>query len=71
MRITGMDLKMEQYRKGEEFVASIATAGGPHALRALWLGPETLPSPEEIATPARWLDRVMPTNGVPLKGEDL
>ncbi|HEX7543333.1 MAG TPA: zinc-dependent metalloprotease [Candidatus Limnocylindrales bacterium] len=71
MRITGMDLKMEQYRKGEEFVASIATAGGPQALRALWLGPETLPSPEEIATPARWLDRVMPTNGVPLKGKDV
>jgi len=70
MRITGMDLKMEQYRKGEEFVASIATAGGPQALRALWLGPETLPSPEEIATPARWLDRVMPTKSIPLKGED-
>jgi putative hydrolase len=71
MRITGMDLKMEQYRKGEEFVASIARAGGPEALRTLWVGPETLPSPEEIDMPARWLNRVMPTKSVPLKGEDL
>ena len=71
MRITGMDLKMEQYRKGEEFVASIARAGGTEALRTLWVGPETLPSPEEIDMPARWLDRVMPTKGVPLQGEDI
>jgi coenzyme F420 biosynthesis associated uncharacterized protein len=60
MRITGMDLKMEQYRKGEEFVASIARQGGTQALRTLWLGPETLPSPEEIESPALWLARVMP-----------
>jgi len=70
MRITGMDLKMEQYRKGEEFVASIARAGGAEALRTLWHGEETLPSPEEIDSPARWLARVMPTSSVPLKGED-
>jgi uncharacterized protein (DUF2342 family) len=51
---------MEQYRKGEEFVASIARQGGTQALRTLWLGPETLPSPEEIESPALWLARVMP-----------
>jgi coenzyme F420 biosynthesis associated uncharacterized protein len=71
MRITGMDLKMDQYRKGEEFVAAIARAGGAQALRTLWLGPETLPSPDEIDSPARWLDRVMPKESVPQKGEDV
>jgi coenzyme F420 biosynthesis associated uncharacterized protein len=76
MRITGMDLKMEQYRKGEEFVAAIARGGGAQALRTLWLGPETLPSPDEIDLPARWLERVMatknvPTKNVPQTGEDL
>ena len=55
MRLTGMDLKMEQYRKGEAFVAAIAGARGAEALRALWRGPETLPSPEEIEQPSRWL----------------
>jgi coenzyme F420 biosynthesis associated uncharacterized protein len=70
MRITGMDLKMEQYRKGEEFVASIARGGGPEALRTLWHGPETLPTPEEIDSPARWLERVMQARAVPQQGED-
>jgi coenzyme F420 biosynthesis associated uncharacterized protein len=60
MRLTGMDLKMEQYRKGEEFVAAIARARGAEALRTLWLGPETLPLPEEIDLPSRWLARVLP-----------
>jgi coenzyme F420 biosynthesis associated uncharacterized protein len=61
MRITGMDLKMEQYRKGEEFVAAVAAARGAEALRTLWLGPETLPLPEEIDNPSRWLTRVLPS----------
>jgi len=63
MRITGMDLKMEQYRKGEEFVAAIAGIGGADALRTLWLGPHTLPSPEEIDQPSLWLARVMVVPG--------
>jgi coenzyme F420 biosynthesis associated uncharacterized protein len=62
MRLTGMDMKMEQYRKGEEFVAAIARAGGSTALRMLWHGPESLPLPEEIETPSRWLARVLPTS---------
>ncbi len=60
MRVTGMDLKMEQYRKGEGFVAAVARARGADALRTLWLGPETLPSPEEIDDPSSWVARVMP-----------
>ena len=52
LRITGMDLKMEQYRKGEAFVAGIERLGGAAALRRLWDGPETLPTPEEIDDPA-------------------
>jgi coenzyme F420 biosynthesis associated uncharacterized protein len=63
MRLTGMDLKMEQYKKGEEFVSAIAGARGAEALRALWLSPETLPLPEEIDTPSRWVARVMPAPG--------
>ena len=60
MRLTGMDLKMEQYRKGEEFVAAIAGARGAEALHALWSGPETLPSPQEIDQPSSWVARVLP-----------
>jgi coenzyme F420 biosynthesis associated uncharacterized protein len=60
MRITGLDIKMEQYKQGEAFVEAIARARGTEALRAVWRGPETLPRPEEIAQPSLWLDRVMP-----------
>jgi coenzyme F420 biosynthesis associated uncharacterized protein len=58
LRITGMDLKMDQYRKGEAFVAEIERLAGAAALRRLWDGPETLPMPEEITRPAAWVRRV-------------
>jgi coenzyme F420 biosynthesis associated uncharacterized protein len=60
MTLTGLDLKMEQYRKGEQFVAAVASAGGRDALGTLWVGPEALPSPEEIERPNLWLARMMP-----------
>jgi coenzyme F420 biosynthesis associated uncharacterized protein len=58
LRITGMDLKMEQYRKGETFVAAIEERGGPEALRRLWEGPETLPTSAEMDDPAAWVARM-------------
>jgi len=58
LRITGMDLKMEQYRKGEAFVAEIDRLAGAPALRRLWDGPQTLPTPDEIDAPAAWVDRM-------------
>jgi coenzyme F420 biosynthesis associated uncharacterized protein len=58
LRITGMDLKMEQYRKGEVFVAEIERLAGAAALRRLWDGPETLPKPAEIDRPADWVQRM-------------
>jgi coenzyme F420 biosynthesis associated uncharacterized protein len=60
MRLTGMDVKMEQYAKGEKFVRAIADGGGPAALRRLWDGPESLPRHGEIEDPQAWLRRVMP-----------
>jgi putative hydrolase len=57
MRLTGMDVKMEQYAKGEAFVSAIAAAGGPAALRQLWSGPEMLPRHGEIDDPDRWIAR--------------
>jgi coenzyme F420 biosynthesis associated uncharacterized protein len=59
LRITGMDLKLEQYRTGEAFVRAIADARGRDALRHLWDGPESLPRDGEIAVPERWMARVL------------
>ena len=63
LRLTGMDLKLEQYKKGERFVRAVAEAGGPAALRKLWEAPETLPRHGEVDDPALWLARVMPEAG--------
>ncbi len=59
MRLTGMDMKMEQYKKGEKFVRAVAEAGGQAALRRLWDGPETLPRHGEIDDPRLWIARVL------------
>jgi coenzyme F420 biosynthesis associated uncharacterized protein len=59
LRLTGMDLKMEQYKKGEQFVRAIAARRGSSALRRLWEGPETLPRDGEIEAPERWIARVL------------
>jgi len=63
LRITGMDLKMEQYRSGEAFVRAIADARGREALTHLWDGPESLPRDGEIADPTRWMARVLDGQG--------
>lgn len=59
MRLIGMDLKLEQYKKGERFVRAIADRAGPAALTRLWDGPETLPREGEIEAPERWIARVL------------
>jgi coenzyme F420 biosynthesis associated uncharacterized protein len=59
LRLTGMDLKMEQYKKGERFVRAIADRRGSAALARLWEGPETLPRDGEIDSPNRWITRVL------------
>ena len=59
LRLTGLDLKMEQYHKGEQFVRAIAAQRGPAALKRLWEGPETLPRDGEIEAPERWMTRVL------------
>ena len=59
LRLTGMDLKLEQYKKGEGFVRAIADRRGPAALARLWEGPETLPHDGEIEAPERWIARVL------------
>ncbi len=59
-RIIGFDQKVKQYGAGERFVAGVVDGAGMDGLNAVWSGPGTLPTMEEIAEPARWLARVRP-----------
>jgi putative hydrolase len=59
LRLTGMDLKMEQYERGEKFVRAVAEARGRSALARIWDGPESLPTATEIGAPEAWATRVL------------
>ena len=59
LRLTGLDLKLEQYKRGERFVRAIAEARGREALNRLWSGPAAMPTGAELADPNRWIARVL------------
>jgi coenzyme F420 biosynthesis associated uncharacterized protein len=58
MRLTGLDLKMEQYAAGERFADRVIAVRGRAFLNRVWSGPEHLPSLEEIRNPDAWVARV-------------
>ncbi len=58
LRLTGLDMKLEQYRRGEGFCRAIADRMGREAFAVLWRGPEWLPTYEELAEPDSWISRV-------------
>jgi coenzyme F420 biosynthesis associated uncharacterized protein len=59
-RLTGLDLKLEQYRRGERFVSGIVAIAGESALQRLWSGPNALPTDTELGDPAAWVRRTEP-----------
>jgi coenzyme F420 biosynthesis associated uncharacterized protein len=58
MRLTGLDLKMEQYAAGERFADAVIAQRGREFLNRVWTGPEMLPSMDEIRAPDRWIARI-------------
>lgn len=57
-RITGLDMKLEQYRLGERFADAVARRHGMEGLNRAWEKPENLPSLAEIRDPGLWLNRM-------------
>ena len=68
-KLTGLDMKMEQYRLGERFINMIAEQHGHDAVKRIWEGPLNLPSMPEIRHPKRWMDRVLNGPAVPAPAE--
>ena len=60
-RITGLDVKLEQYRLGERFADAVAGRQGMGGLNRVWERPENLPTLEEIRDPGLWMERVKGT----------
>jgi uncharacterized protein (DUF2342 family) len=57
-KFTGLDLKLQQYRRGEAFAKAVYDAHGMNALNLAWKGPEQMPRLEELDHPERWYRRV-------------
>jgi coenzyme F420 biosynthesis associated uncharacterized protein len=57
-KFTGLDLKLQQYRKGEAFAKAVYDAHGMKALNVAWKGPDQMPRLQELGDPERWYRRV-------------
>lgn len=57
-RLTGLDIKLEQYALGERFVNEVVAQRGIEFANRVWRSPEHLPTLDEVRNPARWLARV-------------
>jgi coenzyme F420 biosynthesis associated uncharacterized protein len=58
MRLTGLDLKMEQYQAGERFVDTVIASRDRAFLNRVWERAEHLPTLDEIREPSRWMARM-------------
>jgi coenzyme F420 biosynthesis associated uncharacterized protein len=58
LRLTGLDLKMEQYAAGERFVDAVLERRGRDFLNRVWERPEHLPTLDEIRDADRWVARM-------------
>ena len=58
LRLSGLDMKMEQYILGEAFVAQVVQQRGMDFLNRAFTAPEYLPDLLEIREPERWMSRI-------------
>jgi coenzyme F420 biosynthesis associated uncharacterized protein len=58
LRVTGLDLKLEQYAAGERFVDAVIARRGRAFVNRVWDGPDRLPGLAEIRDPDAWIARM-------------
>lgn len=57
-KVTGLDMKLEQYRRGEAFSRAVYEAHGMEVLNRAWESEANLPRPDELLRPEQWVARV-------------
>lgn len=67
-RLTGLELKLQQYKQGEAFCQAVYDRYGLEVLNLAWEGPEGMPSLEELSRPDKWFERVAKTTPSPRGG---
>src|SRR5882672_4761990 len=58
-KLTGLDLKLQQYRRGEAFCRAIFDQHGMKLLNEVWTSEAHMPRLEELAHPEVWYRRVI------------
>jgi coenzyme F420 biosynthesis associated uncharacterized protein len=56
-KLTGLDLKLQQYRHGEAFARAVFDAHGMSALNLAWKGPQQMPTLDELGKPVSAADQ--------------
>jgi coenzyme F420 biosynthesis associated uncharacterized protein len=56
-KLTGLDLKLQQYRSGEAFCQAVFEEHGLALLNRVWDGPDSMPRPNELTNPKAWYRR--------------
>lgn len=57
--LLGLEAKLSQYTRGRAFVDHVCGRVGMDRFNSVWSSPDTLPLPDEIESPQRWIDRVL------------
>lgn len=57
-KLTGLNVKLEQYRQGEEFIDAIVEQRGHSFAYRVWDKPEHLPTMTELKDPDSWITRI-------------
>ncbi|HSP10114.1 MAG TPA: zinc-dependent metalloprotease [Candidatus Dormibacteraeota bacterium] len=59
-KLTGLDLKLQQYRRGEAFCRAVFDEHGIEVLNRVWDGPQAMPTLDELGDPTAWYRRIGP-----------
>ncbi|MDQ6907384.1 MAG: zinc-dependent metalloprotease [Chloroflexota bacterium] len=65
IRLTGLEMKMEQYRLGEQFIDAVVRERDHQFALKVWEGPERLPTLTELRNPKQWIARVERQDAIP------
>jgi coenzyme F420 biosynthesis associated uncharacterized protein len=57
-KVLGLDMKLAQYRRGKAFADEVVRSHGIRTLNRAWSETDALPRPDELDSPAEWVDRV-------------
>jgi coenzyme F420 biosynthesis associated uncharacterized protein len=58
IRLTGLEMKMEQYRLGEQFIDAVVRERDHDFALKVWEGPHNLPTLAELRSPRQWIARM-------------